>query len=47
MHIAKRMLAQLMLPMLFDRFPNMELGGPVEFTGFGFRGPATVPVKLV
>lgn len=47
MHIAKRMLAQLMLPMLFDRFPNMELAGPVEFTGFGFRGPAALPVKLV
>ncbi len=46
MHIAKRMLAQLMLPMLFDRFPNMELAGPVEFTGFGFRGPAAVKVKL-
>lgn len=47
MHIAKRMLAQLMLPMLFDRFPNMELAAPVEFTGFGFRGPAAVMVKLV
>ncbi|WGI21396.1 cytochrome P450 [Amylibacter sp. IMCC11727] len=47
MHIAKRMLAQLMLPMLFERFPNMELAGPVNFTGFGFRGPAAVPVKLV
>lgn len=47
MHIAKRMLAQLMMPMLFDRFPNMELAGPVEFTGFGFRGPAAVPVKLI
>ena len=47
MHIAKRMLAQLMLPMLFDRFPDMELAGPVEFTGFGFRGPAAVHVKLI
>lgn len=47
MHIAKRMLAQMMLPMLFDRFPNMELAEPVEFTGFAFRGPAAVPVKLV
>lgn len=47
MHIAKRMLAQLMMPMLFDRFPNMELAGPVSFTGFGFRGPAAVPVKLI
>jgi cytochrome P450 len=46
-HIAKRMLAQILMPMLFDRFPNMELAGPVEFTGFGFRGPAAVPVKLI
>ena len=36
-----------MLPMLFDRFPDMELAGPVEFTGFGFRGPAALPVKLI
>ena len=47
MHIAKRMLAQIMLPMLSDRFPSMELAGPVDFTGFGFRGPAAVPVKLI
>lgn len=47
MHVAKRMLAQIMLPMLFERFPNMELAGPVEFTGFAFRGPATLPVRLV
>lgn len=46
MHIAKRMLAQIMLPLLFDRFPNMKLAGPVEFTGFGFRGPAALPVEL-
>lgn len=47
MHVAKRMLAQIMLPMLFERFPDMELTGPVEFTGFGFRGPAALPVRLV
>jgi cytochrome P450 len=46
MHVAKRMLAQIMLPLLFDRFPNMTLEGPVPFVGFGFRGPSTLPVKL-
>ncbi len=45
-HVARRMLANIMLPRLFDRFPNMELAGDVEFTGFGFRGPRSLPVVL-
>ena len=47
-HIARRMLANIMLPMLFDRFPNMTLPEPekVEFTGFGFRGPRALHVTL-
>ncbi|MEC3862586.1 cytochrome P450 [Mesobacterium sp. TK19101] len=47
-HIARRMLAQIMLPMLFDRFPNMTLPDPevVKFWGFGFRGPLSLPVTL-
>ncbi len=47
-HIARRMLAQIMLPMLFDRFPNMSLPDPsqVVFSGFGFRGPLSLPVTL-
>lgn len=47
-HIARRMLADLMLPMLFDRFPNMKLEEPekVRFFGFGFRGPLSLPVLL-
>lgn len=47
-HIARRMLANILLPMLFDRFPNMELAdaGKVAFTGFGFRGPRSLPVVL-
>ena len=47
-HIARRMLAQIMLPMLFDRFPNMSLPVPegVQFYGFGFRGPRQLPVTL-
>jgi cytochrome P450 len=42
------MLANIMLPMLFDRFPNMELAKdePVQFYGFGFRGPRNLPVTL-
>ncbi|SEP72348.1 cytochrome P450 [Thalassovita taeanensis] len=47
-HVARRMLANIMLPMLFDRFPNMTLPDPsaVDFYGFGFRGPRHLPVTL-
>jgi len=47
-HIARRMLVEIMLPQLFDRFPRMELADPngVEFRGFGFRGPVNLPVML-
>ena len=47
-HIARRMLAQILLPMLFDRFPNMSLPDPekVVFKGFGFRGPLSLPMTL-
>lgn len=47
-HIARRMLANIMLPMLYDRFPNMSLPDPdaVQFYGFGFRGPRQLPVTL-
>ena len=47
-HVARRMLANIMLPMLFDRFPDMALADAdaVRFTGFGFRGPRSLPVVL-
>lgn len=47
-HVARRMVGQILLPVLFDRFPNMRLADPeaVEFTGFGFRGPARLDVVL-
>ena len=47
-HIARRMVADLLLPTLFERFPNMELVSetPAIFCGFGFRGPITLPVRL-
>jgi cytochrome P450 len=47
-HIARRMIADLMLPILFDRFPNMSLPDKdaVNFRGFGFRGPINLPVLL-
>jgi cytochrome P450 family 104 len=47
-HVARRMLANILLPMLCDRFPNMRLHDPqaVQFYGFGFRGPRSLPVTL-
>lgn len=47
-HIARRMLSQIVLPMLFDRFPNMTLADAdaVKFWGFGFRGPLSLPMTL-
>ncbi len=47
-HIARRMTADIMLPLLFERFPNMSLPDPsaVSFYGFGFRGPRNLPVLL-
>ena len=48
-HVARRMVGAILLPKLFDRFPNMELIEPekVNWFGFGFRGPINLPVRLV
>ncbi|MBW4985325.1 cytochrome P450 [Mameliella sp. CS4] len=43
---SRSLIAEVALPMLFERFPGMELAGPVEFTGWAFRGPKSVPVRL-
>lgn len=40
------LIADVALPMLFERFPKMALNGDVEFTGWAFRGPISVPVQL-
>jgi cytochrome P450 len=47
-HVARRMVAQILMPALFDRFPEMSLPDPdaVKFIGFGFRGPMSMPVML-
>ncbi|MDJ0639008.1 MAG: cytochrome P450 [Paracoccaceae bacterium] len=48
MHVARRAVAQIFLPVLFDRFPNLSLPDPsaVVWKGFGFRGPVTLPILL-
>jgi len=47
-HVARRAIADIMLPMLLERFPNMRLDDKdaVEWRGFGFRGPINLPVRL-
>ena len=47
-NVARRIVADVMLPILFDRFPNMRLDErePVLWRGFGFRGPINLPVHL-
>lgn len=47
-HIARRSVGQIMLPILFDRFPNMTIPNldDVIWRGFGFRGPTQMPVLL-
>lgn len=47
-HVARRAIAHVMLPMLFDRFPKMSLPDPqaVIWRGFGFHGITTLPVLL-
>ncbi len=47
-HVARMMLSQILLPMLFDRFPDMKLVDPgnVVWYGFAFRGPLSLPVRL-
>ncbi len=47
-HLSRRMIADIALPMLFERFPNMTLPDPtaVKWRGFGFRGPINLPLIL-
>ncbi|MCL4149131.1 UNVERIFIED_CONTAM: hypothetical protein GTU68_043200 [Idotea baltica] len=47
-HLSRRMLADVALPKLFERFPNMDLASPekVVWSGFGFRGPLNLPLTL-
>ena len=48
-HVSRRTVGAILLPMLFDRFPNMQIADPsnVLWRGFGFRGPINLPVKLM
>ena len=47
-NLTRHMLGDILLPMLFDRFPNMRLidADRVPWGGFAFRGPLSLPVIL-
>ena len=47
-HLSRRMVGEIALPRLFQRFPNMKLIDPeaVVWSGFGFRGPLNLPILL-
>ena len=47
-HLSRRTVGAILLPMLFERFPNMTLPDPagVRWHGFGFRGPLKLPILL-
>ena len=47
-HVARRAVGKVMLPILFERFPNMSIPNldNVLWRGFGFRGPVQMPVLL-
>jgi len=45
--VASRVLiAEVALPLLFERFPNMALDGDVAYRGWAFRGPLAVPIRI-
>jgi cytochrome P450 len=41
---SKALIAEVALPMLFERLPGLRLIGPAPFAGWAFRGPRAVPV---
>ncbi|APE43612.1 cytochrome [Sulfitobacter alexandrii] len=41
---ARCLIAEVALPLLFDRLPGLRLDGPVPFKGWAFRGPTSMPV---
>jgi len=48
-HVARMLIGEHLLPYLFERFPNMVLDPdtPVQWRGFGFRGPIGLSVLLI
>ncbi len=41
---SRSLIVNVALPMIMEAFPKMALSGPVDFSGWAFRGPVKVPV---
>ena len=44
--ISKTLIAEVAIPMLFEKFPNIKLISEVEYSGWAFRGPKPFSVKV-
>ncbi len=44
--VSRALIGDVALPMLFDRFPNIQLAGDAAFGGWAFRGLLNMPVTL-
>ena len=44
--ISKTLIAEVAIPMLFEKFPNIKLLSEVEYSGWAFRGPKQFFVKV-
>ena len=44
--ISKTLIAEVAMPMLFEKFPNIKLLSKVEYSGWAFRGPKPFFVKV-
>lgn len=43
-HVSRTLVAEVALPAIFERLANLRLAGDVEYRGWAFRGPKSVPV---
>ena len=44
--ISKTLIAEVAIPMLFEKFPNIKALSEVEYSGWAFRGPKPFSVKV-
>ena len=42
---SRALIAEVALPLFFEHFPDIALGGEVAYRGWAFRGPLSVPVR--
>lgn len=43
-HVSRTLVAEVALPAIFGRLRNLRLAGEVDYRGWAFRGPKSVPV---